>query len=133
ILEQRADGRPLGDDLLLAGGELAERCGDTDGCHDHSLIASNSLSLAAMACGRASTGTSGSGVFSPWPVMHRATLSPAPILPSRTRARAAATVTPPAVSVKMPSVSASRRMPATISSSVAAAAYPPDARMAATA
>ena len=39
---------------------------------------------------------------------------------------AAATVTPPAVSVKMPSVRASSSIPSTISSSVACSPEPPD-------
>ena len=38
----------------------------------------------------------------------------------------AATVTPPAVSVKMPSVRASSSMPSTISASVACSPEPPD-------
>ena len=42
---------------------------------------------------------------------------------------AQATVTPPAVSAKMPSVSESRRMPATISSSVTSSQAPPVALM----
>src|SRR5262249_36314854 len=131
VRQQRADGRPLGLHLLQSGGELAQRGGDAYGRHGRLLLkASNSDRRAAMIGGRRRTGTSGAGGLSPWPGMHTAMLSPGSMRPSARRRRVAARVTPPAVSVKMPSVSASRRIASTISSSEAAAAHPPDARIA---
>ena len=70
-----------------------------------------------------------SAVFSPWPVMQRTTLSSGPILPLSTSFFAQATVTPPAVSAKIPSVSASSLMPSMISSSEASSAEPPVSRI----
>src|SRR5438445_230666 len=56
-----------------------------------------------------------SWVFRPWPVMQSTTLSSARIAPVAMSFRVQAVVTPPAVSAKMPSHSARRRMPSTTS------------------
>src|SRR6185369_13725663 len=67
----------------------------------------------------------GSSVLSPLPVMQTTVVSSGLMAPDRINLIAAASVTPPAVSVKIPSVSASVRIAATISSSVDACAVPP--------
>src|SRR3990172_5759679 len=79
-------------------------------------------------CG-GSTSATASCVFSPAPVMNATTSSSGSTRPPSTRRFRPATVTPPAVSAKMPSVSASRRMPATSSSSLTAAPAPVDSAM----
>jgi len=75
--------------------------------------------------GRGQMRRDGFGVFSPCPVMQSTTDSFAGILPVAMSFFAQATVTPPAVSEKMPSVSASSRMPSMISSSEASSHEPP--------
>ena len=72
-------------------------------------------------------------VFRPCPVMQSTADSFAGILPLAISFFAQATVTPPAVSAKMPSVSASKRMPSMISSSEASSHEPPEGRMTLTA
>jgi len=67
----------------------------------------------------------GSVVFRLFPVMYTTTVSSGLTIPRRASFLRTATVTPPAVSVKTPSVFASRTIPSTISSSVAASAAPP--------
>ena len=80
-----------------------------------------------MSAGVGSLPTSGSCVFIPLPVMQMTTgPSSLPIWPPAISLSAAPSVTPPAVSVKIPSVSASSRMAATISSSFGLAAQPPE-------
>src|SRR5439155_3265061 len=74
-----------------------------------------------------------SGVFSPLPVTSTTTRSDAPITPLRAAALSAPTVTPAAVSPKMPDVEASRDMHGPTSSSGTAYTAPPDARAVATA
>ena len=69
-----------------------------------------------------------SSVFRPSPVMTSTTRSPAPMSPRSASLASTAVVTPPAVSVKMPVVSASRRMPSRISWSVTESIEPPVAR-----
>ena len=66
-----------------------------------------------------------SSVFRPSPVMTSTTRSSRPMSPRSASLASVAVVTPPAVSVKIPVVSASRRMPARISSSVTASIAPP--------
>ena len=55
----------------------------------------------------------------------RTTRSPSPISPRSASFASTAVVTPPAVSVKIPVVSASRRIPSRISSSETASTPPP--------
>src|SRR3989449_4943321 len=69
---------------------------------------------------------SASGVLRPLPVMQMTIDSVLWMTPVSMSFRVAATVTPPAVSVKMPSVRASKSIPSTISSSVMCAQKPPD-------
>src|SRR5713101_1763358 len=69
---------------------------------------------------------SASGVLRPLPVMQMTIDSVLWMTPVSMSFRVAATVTPPAVSVKMPSVRASKSIPSTISSSVTCAPKPPD-------
>ena len=66
-----------------------------------------------------------SWVLRPWPVMQRTAPSSLGILPLSMSFLAQATVTPPAVSAKMPAYSASSLMPSTISSSVQSSQLPP--------
>ena len=66
-----------------------------------------------------------SSVFRPSPVMTSTTRSSGSMSPRAASFASTAVVTPPAVSVKMPVVSASRRMPARISSSLTASIEPP--------
>lgn len=66
-----------------------------------------------------------SSVLSPSPVMSRTVSASGSILPASMSFLAVATVTPPAVSAKMPSVRASSRMPSTTSSSVTSSIAPP--------
>jgi hypothetical protein len=65
--------------------------------------------------------------------MYTTTRSSGPMSPRSASLASTAVVTPPAVSVKMPVVSASRRMPARISSSVTASMVPPVRRARSTA
>src|SRR5205814_668703 len=128
--DQLADGAAGGGDLLLALGQLAERGGDADGGDGCSSIrCSNALNVGGMLGPASASPSSASWVLSPLPVMQTTVGSPRPMRPSATRRRHAATVTPPAVSVKMPSVAASSRIASRISSSLTAAAPPPEARM----
>src|SRR5437667_7310046 len=69
---------------------------------------------------------SASGVLMPLPVMQMTIDSVLWMTPVSMSFRVAATVTPPAVSVKMPSVRASTSIPSTISSSATCAPKPPD-------
>ena len=68
---------------------------------------------------------SASWVLRPWPVMQSTALSFLGILPVAMSFLAQATVTPPAVSAKMPVVSARSLIPSTISSSVQSSELPP--------
>ena len=68
-----------------------------------------------------------SWVLRPFPVTQMTSDSFRPIFPAWASFRATATVTPPAVSVKIPSVRANSLIASTISSSVTASASPPDA------
>src|SRR5262249_55449355 len=122
--------------LFLVGGELAERGRDANQCHrsppraaryaarDVSFLysSSNALSEAAITGGPPIAASSGSVVLRPLPVIATTTHASLRIRPSSISFCAAASVTPPAVSVKMPSLSARSRIAATISSSVALAA-----------
>src|SRR4029077_539623 len=67
-----------------------------------------------------------SGVFRPLPVTQITIDSSRGMTPRSINFLVAATVTPPAVSVKIPSVRAGRSIPSTISSSVACSPEPPD-------
>src|SRR5688572_342313 len=92
--------------------------------------ADTSESFGAMGSGIETESEIASVVLRPLPVMQSTTSSSADNLPLFASARAAATVTPAAVSPKIPVVSASNRMPSTTSASVTAAAQPPDERIA---
>src|SRR5213075_331046 len=84
--------------------------------HEPSLTsARTSATRGAMTGAARNTGATASTVFRPFPVMHSTTSSSAENRPSPASASAAATVTPPAVSVKIPTASASSRIPATSS------------------
>ena len=69
-----------------------------------------------------------SRVFSPIPVTYATTVSSARTTPLAASFESVPIVTPPAVSVKMPSVRASSPTASTISSSVTCATAPPDSR-----
>src|SRR5437588_699348 len=77
-------------------------------------VRSSSTRVVTSRSRAAITGASGSAlptassVFRPWPVTHRTTSSSGPSRPSRASARAAAAVTPPAVSAKTPASCASK-------------------------
>ena len=131
---------PAGDDLFLALRELAERRRNADGGHGgvsfsssvvlSDAVSSKSDSRGPISCGSGSLPTSGSCVFMPLPVTQMTTgPSSLPMCPLSIRRIAAPSVTPPAVSVKIPSVSASRLIAATISSSLGFAAQPPEPMM----
>ena len=70
-----------------------------------------------VVCTGSTTSSTTSCVFRPFPVMYATVTSSDFILPCRTSFRRPETTTPPAVSVKMPSVSASSLIPSTTSSS----------------
>ncbi len=84
----------------------------------------------AIGVGSGSAATSGSCVFKPLPVMHKTVGSSFGMRPSAMSRFAVATVTPPAVSVKTPSVDARSLIASMISSSLTAAAWPPEPRIA---
>ena len=91
--------------------------------------ASNSSRVGLMTTGRARWSTRASWVFRPLPVMQRTVEPSRSIWPCSISLRATATVTPPAVSAKTPSVSASSCMPSTISSSSTSSPQPPVSRI----
>src|SRR5262249_52710190 len=130
VLQDLGDGAAGGRHFLLAVRELAQRGGNSNGSHLHSfwINASKSPSRAPMTGG--GSRSSGSVVFKPWPVSDTTIAPSRPMRPSARRRFVAASVTPPAVSVKMPSVSARRRIAATISGSSGAAAWPPESAIA---
>ena len=66
-----------------------------------------------------------SGVFSPSPELMMTVPASGSIWPSFSSLRSTASVTPPAVSAKMPSVAASSRIASTSSSSLTSATAPP--------
>src|SRR5262249_11494609 len=120
-------------DLFLVLGQLAQRGRNANGCHGHASLlarASNSLSDGPIRVGGSSREARGSVVLRPLPVTETTIDSVRGSFSSSSRRSAAASVTPPAVSAKMPSVWAKRRIAATISSSETAAAWPPDSRIA---
>src|SRR3954464_13011815 len=79
------------------------------------------------------TGSSGSSVLSPSPVLRTTVSLAGSSRPSSTSWRSTAIVTPPAVSAKIPVVRARSRMPCTISSSPTRPTEPPVRRMASSA
>src|SRR4051812_39181946 len=79
------------------------------------------------------TGSSGSSVFSPSPVLRTTVSLAGSSRPSSTSWRSTATVTPPAVSAKTPVVRARSRMPWTIASSPTRPTDPPVRRIASSA
>ena len=97
---------------------LFESSGGSGLVRDRRSVSSNSRRLGLITRGSPHLPTIASCVLRPWPVMQRTALSSRGILPVSISFFAQATVTPPAVSAKMPSHSASRRMPSTTSSSV---------------
>src|SRR5256885_1220846 len=135
-LEHHGRGEPAvhGDaDAVETGAQIAGagRYANARG-HDSAPLTSarTSATRGAMTGAARNTGATASIVFRPFPVMHSTTSSSAENRPSPASASAAATVTPPAVSVKIPTASASSRIPATNSASETAAAQPPDSRIA---
>src|SRR5438132_1548460 len=135
-LEHHGRGEPAvhGDaDAVETGAQIAGagRYANARG-HDSAPLTSarTSATRGAMTGAARNTGATASIVFRPFPVMHSTTSSSAENRPSPASARAAATVTPPAVSVKIPTASASSRIPATNSASETAATQPPDSRIA---
>ena len=73
--------------------------------------------------------TMASVVFSPLPVMHTTVVSSGAMRPWSINFFVTPAVTPPAVSAKIPSVSARSLMAATISGSEMSSAQPPDSRI----
>src|SRR4051812_2146883 len=137
--DEGPDGRAAGGDLFLPLGQLAERRRNANGGHGgisfgssyvRFHISSKSDSRGPIRFGSGNFPTSGSCVFMPFPVTQMTTgPSSLPICPLSIRRIAAPSVTPPAVSAKIPSVSASRLIALTISSSLGFAAQPPEPMM----
>src|SRR6266849_2523521 len=98
-----------------------------------SRYSSNAASLGAIGSGASNLPARASVVFNPLPVMHSTVVSSGRMRFCVYSLRAAPTVTPPAVSVKTPSVSASKVMASTISGSLESSAQPPLLTMAFTA
>src|SRR5687768_3115594 len=131
-IEGLADGRPLDLHLRLAAGRGAQLGRDLDG-HCHVATASRLSSASKLATAGSislmrKVSRVASRVFSPSPVITATTRSPAGSRPSRASLARTPIVTPPAVSVKIPVVSARSRMPARISSSVTESIDPPVSR-----
>ena len=114
---------------LMCGAPITNGRRDGESCQSATLTAAWKLSRlgATVTVGPHSAATA-SRVFKPLPVIKATTRSFGLMVPARASLASTATVTPPAVSAKMPSVRASRRMPSTISSSVTAATAPPERR-----
>src|SRR5215218_1926963 len=133
-LEQRvehlADRPALELELTLAAGRRPQLRGDLDLDRHHarapapSTFAVNSSNDGAISW-TSNVPRTASSVLSPSPVMTSTTRSPGSMSPRAASLARTAVVVPPAVSVKMPVVSASRRMPARISSSETASIEPP--------
>src|SRR4051812_48399185 len=121
-LEHGADGVALDGDCRLAAGGGAQLRGELDGDAHQALAPA--ITVASNASNRGSISwasnvpRTASRVLSPSPVIPSTTVSCGSMSPRAASLARVAVVTPPAVSVKMPVVSASRRMPARISSSV---------------
>src|SRR5436309_2719700 len=124
---------PGGDfDNFLIVGQLSQgRRNSYFGCHNQMLTvvllsasssASNSRKLGRISRMRPAWPVTASSVFSPLPVMQSTAASLAEIFPEAISFLATPTVTPPAVSAKMPSVSASSLIASRISSSVTSSA-----------
>src|SRR5581483_10826881 len=136
VLDEVGDGVAPGLDLGAALGDRAERGGNADQHRHQRPSWACDLRLASASSNAASVGRivvrmptrpcSGSGVLRPFPVTQITTDSSRPMTPRSTSFLVAATVTPPAVSAKMPSVRARSSMASTISASEASAAEPPD-------
>src|SRR5665213_2012989 len=93
------------------------------------MYASNAASFGFTGTDSSNRPSSASVVFKPFPVMQTTVVSSEEIRPCAYSRAVTAVVTPPAVSVKMPSVSASSCIPATISTSETSSAQPPDSRI----
>src|SRR4051812_24301019 len=131
-VEHRPDRRPLDRDLRLPAGRGAQLGRDLhrDGHHATApawTLLSNCSNRGSISCASKVSRTA-SSVLRPSPVMTSTTRSPGPMSPRSASFASVAVVVPPAVSVKMPVVSASSRMPALISSSSTASIAPPLAR-----
>src|SRR4029079_2126033 len=128
-VEDLADGRAGDLHLALAVGRGAELGRDLHGDWHQAATSCDSNSLSklsrsgSISCIRKVSRVA-SKVFSPSPVRYTTTRSPAAISPRSASLRKTPTVTPPAVSVKIPVVSASRRIPSRISSSSTASIVP---------
>src|SRR5439155_4402135 len=94
-----------------------------------SIRASNAANDGLITAGRFRTSATASWVFRPLPVIHRTISSSRPMRSCWMSLRATATVTPPAVSAKMPSVRPRRIMASAISASLTSSAQPPEPRI----
>src|SRR5438105_624688 len=106
---------------------LAEGPGDAHRGHLHTTSARAS-SVAGMTLVGANRDPNPSSVFRPIPVTYATTVSSARMTPCPASWASAPMVTPPAVSVKIPSVRARRPTASTMSSSDTSATAPPDFR-----
>src|SRR4051794_30835436 len=137
-VERLTDGRPLDLELALAAGRRSELGRDLDrdahrpeiyrapvaATSGASTFASKESSVGSISLMEKPSRTA-SRVFKPSPVIQTTTRSSGSMSPRSASLASTATVTPPAVSVKMPVVSASRRMPARISASETESIAPP--------
>src|SRR4051812_37411019 len=128
-LEHGADGAALDRHRRRAAGRAAQLRGELDGdghqtCAPLSTAVSKASKRGSISCA-SNVPRTASSVLRPSPVMTSTTVSSRPMSPRSASLASVAVVTPPAVSVKMPVVSASSRMPARISSSVTLSMPPP--------
>src|SRR5439155_23763186 len=115
----------------VAVGQAAQGSGDSKLCHLYKLTFSrNDFIVGSISTRRACpfAEVSTSAVFNPCPVTYATTTSSPFHRPARASFASTPIVTPPAVSVKMPSVRARSRIASTISSSDTASTTPPVSR-----
>src|SRR5262249_31946627 len=108
---------------------LLSRSYTSAGWRAPSTSGSNSSRAGRITAGFSRQPATASWVFRPLPVMHRTISSSRGMRPCSMSFRATATVTPPAVSAKIPSVRPNRAMASAISASVTSSAQPPDSRI----
>src|SRR5690606_23945259 len=124
VLDDLGEGRPLGVHLGLSTRVGAQDGRDADG-HTHARPASRKESrLGRMVAVRPVPATA-SRVFRPSPVLRTTVVREGSSRPLSTSLRVTPTVTPPAVSAKMPSVRASSLIASTTCSSVTSSTAPP--------
>src|SRR5262245_42767687 len=135
VFQGRLHGTAADLDDSLAASVLSHRGGDLNANgHDNlpyvvgrmfSISLWNSARLGLITGGAGRCPGTASSALRPWPVRTSTTSSPRSMRPCSISLRAAATTTPPAGSVKTPSVRASSAIASTISASVASSAQPP--------